>query len=185
MSRQATNARKRHGGQISEDEGLAGAGPRSRTRRRLVGAGPTLKQQPEAESMITARMPIMALTTEWSLGRNRPLDPRHVQKLSKRFIAEGGPKREATQNHLKVLVSGADVRRMMEQLGLSEADFDAVKVMADFSGWMAVNGERKAEVLAGQHRIQALEEFVQHARCGTEELWWPCKFYDRGKRSRG
>ncbi|KAG6047042.1 hypothetical protein E4U33_001134 [Claviceps sp. LM78 group G4] len=44
-----------------------------------------------------------------------------------------------------------------------------------------VNGQEQLELLAGHHRIRALEEWMKLANLGEKELWWPCKFYDRGK----
>ncbi|KAG6066654.1 hypothetical protein E4U32_005601 [Claviceps aff. humidiphila group G2b] len=52
--------------------------------------------------------------------------------------------------------------------------------MRDFTIWPEVNGREPLELLAGQHRIRALEEWVKDAKLGEGELWWPCKFYDRG-----
>ncbi|TWU71554.1 hypothetical protein ED733_003110 [Metarhizium rileyi] len=124
-------------------------------------------------------MPITALSTKWTLGENRPEDPRHVQRLKKRFLDEGGPKREAKGNHIVALCSGADVRRMLESIGLGETDFNAIEAMPDFSDWMLINGGRKAELVEGQHRIRALPEFAEEVGWGEEEMWWPCEFYDR------
>lgn len=53
--------------------------------------------------------------------------------------------------------------------------------MLDLTIWPDVNGREQLELLAGQHRIRALEEWVKLAKLGEEELWRPCKFYDEGK----
>ncbi len=140
---------------------------------------PTLDQE-DVKCVIAARMPIRALTTEWSLGRNRPVDARHVQRLSKRFLSEGGPKRDAKENHLKVLCSGDDLTKMLEAVGLTVTDASRGYTMPDFTDWLRVNGGRKAEVADGQHRLRGLEVFAKQAELGEEELWWPCDFYDRG-----
>ncbi|KAG6260245.1 hypothetical protein E4U47_000607, partial [Claviceps purpurea] len=50
--------------------------------------------------------------------------------------------------------------------------------MLDLTIWPDVNGREQLELLAGQHRIRALEEWVKLAKLGEEELWRPCKFYD-------
>lgn len=187
-----TEPRKRHREVItssSEDGGFDRPPVQEQTRKkRRNKAGPaTTLQQPEqlfAKCLTTARMPIAALTTKWSLGENRPEDPRHVQRLKKRFLDEGRPKREAKGNHVVALCSGADVRRMMGKIGVNETDFSTTEVMPDFSDWMSINGGRKAELVEGQHRIKALSEFAEKVGWGEEEMWWPCEFYDRGESSR-
>ncbi|KAG6107106.1 hypothetical protein E4U13_007084, partial [Claviceps humidiphila] len=127
-------------------------------------------------------MPIKLLTTTWSLGSNRSLDRRHVQKLKKAFVELGGPKRDLEEHHLKVLCTGAEVERMMKELGLQDGAKKA-EDMPDFTTWPDVNGQNPLELLAGQHRIGALEEWVKDAKLSEEELWWPCKFYDRDSMS--
>ncbi|KAG6076644.1 hypothetical protein E4U15_004999 [Claviceps sp. LM218 group G6] len=68
--------------------------------------------------------------------------------------------------------------------------------LLDTTIWPDVNGREQLELLAGHHRIRALEEWMKlaklgekelwwpckfFAKLGEKELWWPCKFYDRGK----
>lgn len=36
------------------------------------------------------------------------------------------------------------------------------------------------EVLAGQHRIAALREYVSDTESDPAELWWTCELYDQG-----
>ncbi|KAG6117729.1 hypothetical protein E4U12_001351, partial [Claviceps purpurea] len=115
-----------------------------------------------AKSIITARMPTKLLTSNWSLGTNRLLNRRHVQQLKKAFVQFSGPKRDPEEHHLKVLCKGAEAGGM-----------------PDFTKWADVNGPEQLELLAGQHRISALEEWVKEADLGEGELWWPCKFYDK------
>ncbi|KAG6095513.1 hypothetical protein E4U30_002423 [Claviceps sp. LM220 group G6] len=135
-----------------------------------------------AKSIITARMPTKLLTTNWSLGSNRLLNRRHLQQLKRAFVQFGGPKRDREEHHLKVLCTGAEVHRMMKQLGSQDGAKEA-EDMPDFTTWPDVNGRERLELLAGQHRIRALEEWVKDAKLGEEELWWPCKFYDRDSMS--
>ncbi|KAG6061252.1 hypothetical protein E4U32_003042 [Claviceps aff. humidiphila group G2b] len=135
-----------------------------------------------AKSIATARMPIKLLTTTWSLGSNRLLNRRHVQQLKRAFVQFGGPKRDPEEHHLKVLCTGAEVHRMMKQLGSQDGAKEA-EDMPDFTTWPDVNGRERLELLAGQHRIRALEEWVKDAKLSEEELWWPCKFYDRDSMS--
>ncbi|KAG6087191.1 hypothetical protein E4U15_008217, partial [Claviceps sp. LM218 group G6] len=111
-----------------------------------------------AKSIITARMPTKLLTTNWSLGSNRLLNRRHVQQLKRAFVQFGGPKRDHEEHHLKVLCTGAEVHRMMKQLGSQDGAKQA-EGMLDFTTWPDVNGRERLELLAGQHRIRALEEW--------------------------
>ncbi|KAG6105360.1 hypothetical protein E4U14_005156 [Claviceps sp. LM454 group G7] len=141
-------------------------------------AKPAAIELEDAKSMITARMPIELLSTTWTLGSNRPLDRRHVQRLRKAFVELGGPKRDLEEHHLRVLCTGAEVERMLKKLGLQDGAKQA-EGMPNFAMWPKVNGRAPLELLAGQHRIRALEEWVKVAKLGEEELWWPCKFYDR------
>ncbi len=134
-------------GLASEDEGL-NARERRRRRRLQIAEAPATLDHGGLNSVITARMPTRAMTMEWSLGENRPVDVRHVQRLSKRFLSEGGPKREAKENHLTVLCSGDDLRRMLEKLGLGGTDGSLGNVMPDFRDWLSVNDGRKVEVVA-------------------------------------
>ncbi|KAG6052516.1 hypothetical protein E4U16_007703 [Claviceps sp. LM84 group G4] len=53
--------------------------------------------------------------------------------------------------------------------------------LLDSTIWPDVNGREQLELLAGHHRIRALEEWMKLAKLGEKELWRPCKFYDRGK----
>ncbi|KAG6107107.1 hypothetical protein E4U13_007085, partial [Claviceps humidiphila] len=161
---------KRRRASVSDGEGGRNSAQSTAKRPAL---GPKLP-----ESIITARMPIKLLTTNWSLGFNQPLDPRHVQNLKKTFVELGGPKRELEEHHLKVLCTGAEVERVMKELDLPD-DTKQVEGLPDFTIWPEVNGREPLQLLAGQHRIRALEEWAKDAKLGEEELWWPCKFYDR------
>jgi hypothetical protein len=38
----------------------------------------------------------------------------------------------------------------------------------------------KPEVMAGQHRIEALRVYVKYTSYKPEDLWWVCEFYDKG-----
>ncbi|KAG6056375.1 hypothetical protein E4U32_005761 [Claviceps aff. humidiphila group G2b] len=174
-------SRKRRRESVSDGE----EGSNSAREERLSIRSVAKRQAPElrhAKSIVKARMPTKLLTSTWSLGSNRPLNRRHVQKLKKAFVELGGPKRDLEEHHLKVLCTGAEVERMMKELGLQDGAKEA-EDMPDFTTWPEVNGREPLELLAGQHRIRALEEWVKDAKLSEEELWWPCKFYDRDSMS--
>ncbi|PNP78574.1 hypothetical protein FNYG_08086 [Fusarium nygamai] len=125
-------------------------------------------------------MPIKALISTWSLGKNRRLDMKHVRNLCAIFT-QGRLNRRAEENHLLVLYSRADVSRMMEHLQRRElsAKPKASEELPFFDKWLYVNHDRPVEVMAGQHRIKALEAYVQETGANEEELWWTCEFYDK------
>ncbi|KAG6235653.1 hypothetical protein E4U24_008104 [Claviceps purpurea] len=91
-------------------------------------------------------MPTKLLTTTWSLGSNRLLNPHHVQKLKKAFVELGGPKRELEQHHLEVLCTGAQVKRMMKELEMQDGKKQA-EGMLDFTIWPNVNGREQLELV--------------------------------------
>ncbi|KAG6153862.1 hypothetical protein E4U35_000598 [Claviceps purpurea] len=170
-------SRKRRRESVSDGEEGSDSARQERHSVQSTAKRPAIELK-EAKSIITARMPIKLLSTTWSLGSNRLLDRRHVQKLRKAFVEFGGPKRDLEEHHLKVLCTGAEVERMLKELGLQDGAKQA-EGMPNFSMWSDVNGPAPLELLAGQHRIRALEEWVKDAKLGEEELWWPCKFYNR------
>lgn len=157
----------------------ASTGRQGQKRRKLVTGRSATLEQKEVTSLITARMPLHALTADWSRGKNRPVNMRHVQKLKRRFMGSG-LKREAPENYMHVLCGAEDVRLMMEHLGRAETDQHAGHEMLDFRDWKLVNGGVLAEILAGQHRKCTLEVYVKEAKLDEGELWWPCVLHTRG-----
>ncbi len=57
----------------------------------------TVRQQAEPYRIMTAKFPIDALTPSWGIGRNRPIDDKHVLRLCQIF-KEQGLQREAEEN---------------------------------------------------------------------------------------
>ncbi len=49
-----------------------------------------------------------------------------------------------------------------------------------FQDWPKVVGD-KAELIAGNHRVEALNKYLQLIGSGDEERWWVCDIYDKGK----
>ncbi|KAG6063608.1 hypothetical protein E4U16_000856, partial [Claviceps sp. LM84 group G4] len=170
------NSRKRRRESVSDDEEGSASARQERHSVQSTAKRPAIELE-NAKSIITARVPIELLSPTWSLGSNRPLDRRHAQKLRKAFVELGGPKRDLEEHHLKVLCKGAEVERMLKELGLQDGAKQA-EGMPNFAMWPDVNGRAPLELLAGQHRIHALKEWVKVSKLGEDELWWPCKFYD-------
>ncbi|KAG5964649.1 hypothetical protein E4U56_002129 [Claviceps arundinis] len=173
-----SESRKRRRESVSDGEEDSDSARQKRHSVQSTAKRPAMEMK-DAKSIITARMPIKLLSTTWTLGSNRLLDRRHVQKLRKAFVELGGPNRDLEEHHLKVLCTGAEVERMLKELGLQDGEKQAESIMPNFTMWPDVNGPAPLELLAGQHRIRALEEWVKVSKLGEEELWWPCKFYDR------
>lgn len=142
----------------------------------------SIRQQARRHRILTARMPTKALTSTWSLGKNRRLDVKHVRALCAIFT-QGGLNRKAEENHLLVLCSRADVSRMMEHLRRRSqvADSEAPEDVPFFEEWLSVNRGSLVEIMAGQHRVKALEAYVKETGATEGELWWTCEFYDKGK----
>lgn len=134
--------------------------------------------QAQRYHVLTAQMPIQALTSEWSLGQNRPIRAQHVEDLCKIF-KQGGLKRNSKENHILVLCSREDVGNMLQHVECEEAA-ETTGGMPNFAEWLIVNEGRRVEILAGQHRVEALKRYAEQTGAGDRELWWPCDFYDRG-----
>jgi hypothetical protein len=49
-----------------------------------------------------------------------------------------------------------------------------------FRNWADLNGDDKPELMAGQHRIEALKDYVKQTASDPSDLWWICEFYDKG-----
>lgn len=56
------------------------------------------------------------------------------------------------------------------------ADRDRV---LSFKNWAEVN-DKRPEVMAGQHRIEALQEYAKRTGADPDEQTWVCEIYDKG-----
>ncbi|KAF4474785.1 hypothetical protein CGGC5_v016501 [Colletotrichum fructicola Nara gc5] len=139
--------------------------------------------------LAVARMPIDVLDTAWSVGRNRPINAAHVQELLHAFRS-GGLERRAPENRITVLCSAEAVSLMQQDGGGIEGreeddgedgnDDNDSPCELSFLHWAEVSGG-KAEVMAGQHRIQALREYVKETGAPGSDLWWACELYDKDR----
>lgn len=141
--------------------------------RKQFEEGQTTLEQAEPYRILTARMPLDALTADWSLARNRPIQAKHVDALYTMF-QRGDMKRASYP--LAVLSTYSEVQCMLLAMGYDTTDTDD---MPSFDEWLPVNGH-PVELLDGQHRVAALKRLVSKTGAGKEELHWPCHFYDRG-----
>ncbi|KAL3290979.1 hypothetical protein RB213_002099 [Colletotrichum asianum] len=85
-----------------------------------------------------------------STSRNRRVKPGHVRELTEVFI-KGGLKRSAPENRLFVLYSA------------NESSVNKTKV----------------EVIAGQHQLYALQQYIKATGAPESDAWWTCELYDK------
>ncbi|UPK89904.1 hypothetical protein LCI18_000839 [Fusarium solani-melongenae] len=136
-------------------------------RKRCFKDEDSIREQARNHRILTAR-------------KNRRLDVKHMQTLCTIF-AQGGLNQKAEENHLLVLCSRADVSRMMDHLrrqGQPDS-LEASEELPFFKEWLSVNRGSLVEIMAGQHRVKALEAYVRKTGAAEEELWWTCELYDR------
>ncbi|KAL5371084.1 hypothetical protein DPSP01_014501 [Paraphaeosphaeria sporulosa] len=146
----------------------------------------------EAEQyrIATVRFPINALTSKWSSGANRPISKTHKRRLCQIF-KEVGVLRRDPDHRLQIACSRAHVEQMLEHLGQKrnevggaagtrEKSPDTDADYPSFEDWSSVVGEQeKAELIAGQHRLEALKELLETSGAQHAERWWVCNVYDR------
>jgi hypothetical protein len=124
-----------------------------------------------------AELPINLLTSSWSRSNNRPLDRNHVAHLCRSF-RQGNLARRAEENYIQVTCSAAAIDSIISTIAESYRHPDDHPVLS-FKHWAGVNDE-KPEVMAGQHRIEALRDYVKQTGSGSDDLWWTCEFYNKG-----
>ena len=130
--------------------------------------------------LVTAKFPIDALTPEWSLGVNRSINTQHKQRLYRNFIEQGVLRNEQV-NRLRIACTKVEVQQMLDYVGHGKEQ--SGEEWPFFKDWMVVNNGRKAELLAGNHRVEALKEYLQDGNL-EEERWWICDLYDKGKQTK-
>ena len=179
------------------DESEAGPSVPRRKRTPSKSARPTAnKQEPEEEGpddnetlregqsvreaareylLGVAKMPLSVMSTKWSNGQNRLINTDHVNEL-KASYAKIGVERTAEEHRLRVLCS----RAAFDKISEIERNNPSSTGEPSFLNWGRVN-KVKVEVMAGQHRIQALRLHAQEVGSDTpDQLWWMCELYDKG-----
>lgn len=152
---------------------------RAKAKRPRIQDAQSVRQQAVRYQLATAKMPLDALTCTWKNGINRQINRQHVSRLCRMF-RQGTLARQSEEHFLLVQCSSAAAQRMLDRQSEQEVAQKEGEVLA-FDDWLAVNGDEKAEVMAGQHRIEALREYVKETRSGSKDLWWPCILYDEGE----
>jgi hypothetical protein len=143
----------------------------------------SVREQAEPYRLATAKFPIEALTSVWKVGSNRQIDTKHIESLC-RIFKEQRLQREPEENHLRIACSQVEVQRMIDHLNPTGTLLPAY---LPFDDWMVVN-KTKAELMAGQHRVEALRLYLQHLSGKSkgdslekEHSWWICDIYDIGE----
>ncbi|GJN78664.1 hypothetical protein PLIIFM63780_002173 [Purpureocillium lilacinum] len=135
-----------------------GSTPAKAGRKRLEDVQTTLEQA-ELYRILTATMPVDALTADWSMGRskgsNRPIEEKHV-------------------NALYTIFQRGDMKRASYPLAVLSTQTEDLPA---FDNWLV--NRRPVELLDGQHRVAALKRLVSKTGADEQELHWPCHFYDR------
>jgi hypothetical protein len=136
----------------------------------------TTLQNAEEHIICTARLHVSTLTTAWSTGFNRPLHPKHLSNLLHIF-RQDGIQRTAKENRLRILCTPDQVDAITSTLPRAG---DHTGQPLDFTSWRVRSDVEKLEVLAGQHRIAALRQYVKELGLSHTEEWWTCDLYNRG-----
>ncbi|UPK91321.1 hypothetical protein LCI18_002256 [Fusarium solani-melongenae] len=142
----------------------------------------SVRRQAEPYRLATAQFPINLLTSSWSRGNNRPLDRNHVAHLCRSF-RQGILARRAEENYIQVTCSAAAVDSIISTIAGTDRHphhhHDLTKhPVLSFKHWADVNDE-KPELMAGQHRIEALRDYAKQTGSGSDDLWWICEFYNK------
>ncbi|KAL6355264.1 hypothetical protein LRP88_10850 [Fusarium phalaenopsidis] len=140
----------------------------------------SLRKQAEPYRLAVAELPIHLLHSAWSRGNNRPLDRNHVAHLCRSF-QNGGLARRAEQHYVQVSCSAAAVQKMIDAIPDADQSTaqDRRQHVLSFKNWADFNGDEKPELMAGQHRIEALKDYVKQTDSDSSDLWWICEFYDK------
>lgn len=149
----------------------------------------SIRELAEPHRLATVKFPIDGLSPIWSVGTNRPINESHKRKLCAIFEQQG-LHRHDVDNRLRVACSREDVEKMSEVLGLASVDGDVSLHLGGrqterpawpcFKDWMRVVG-KKAELMGGNHRVEALKELLSKSGGGEDERWWVCDLYDKGR----
>lgn len=160
------------------------ASPATQEEEPSFNGGQSVRQQAEAYELARVKLPLDAMTCQWEDGMNRAFVASHAAWLCSIFESTA-VEREAEENYLLVQCSTHGVQRMLSILSNDEKSRLATdkKTVVSFLQWLLVNPGISVEVLAGQHRIAALKEYARRRKVCSENLWWTCIIYMKGKRN--
>src|ERR1700754_3512927 len=148
----------------------------------------SIREEAEPYRLGTVKFPIDALSPVWSMGTNRLIDEAHKRKLCGLF-KDLGLRRADVGNRIRVVCSRDDVEKMKDAMGLAGEENNNMSRPLEgaqakepawpyFKEWMQIVG-KEAELIAGNHRVEALKEMLK-SDGGIDERWWVCDLYDKG-----
>jgi hypothetical protein len=169
-----------------EDDTLRSkAGPAKKKRVALKGRGEdglrdsaSISELAKPYLLAVGRLPLDVLDTTWITGQNRAIDTTHVRELREAFRINGLQRCEP-RNRLLCLCNADDVERVRCGDSSERVRGERQNDETDMLRWAEVNSG-SVEVMAGQHRIAALREFIRDSGSQADELWWTCELYDQG-----
>jgi hypothetical protein len=128
---------KRKGVNVSAE-----AGKRQRTAVKEMREADCVCDRAAPYLLVTVRFPIDSLTSEWSIGVNRPIDQAHKRRLRQVFNKAGVLRRDAS-HQLQVACSKAQVQQMLDHLkeeGLAQTTATAAESAEGDSKWPSFEG---------------------------------------------
>jgi hypothetical protein len=142
----------------------------------LVGSDAAIRELARPYLLATAKVPLDVLDFRWTLGNNRSINSKQVHALYDIF-SQQSLDREYDDHHIRGLCSRSEVDAITQHLQRAD-NAEPSQPWPSFLDWMAVN-ETQIELMAGQHRVEALREHVRRSNLKQEDLWWVCDIYDR------
>jgi hypothetical protein len=140
----------------------------------------TIEKRAEPFRLMTVKFPIDDVTPQWSMGSNRDVDAKHVRQLCQIFD-EHGLQRQDRTHRVRLLCEAKDVKAICDHLGIDVTPNDHSTDPPFFEGWSAFTSS-PAELLAGNHRIHALKEFLKQRKITDKnERWWVCDIFNKGE----
>ncbi|CAG9951122.1 unnamed protein product [Clonostachys rosea f. rosea IK726] len=158
-----------------EDDTLRKAGPAKKKRVALKGRGEdglrdsaSISELAKPYLLAVGRLPLDVLDTTWITGQNRAIDTTHVRELREAFRINGLQRCEP-RNRLLCLCNADDVERVRCGDSSERVRGERQNDETDILRWAEVNSG-SVEVMAGQHRIAALREFIRDSGSQADEL---------------
>ncbi|KAL3290675.1 hypothetical protein RB213_009693 [Colletotrichum asianum] len=170
---------KRKGG--GEDGSAAQSAPKRRLTKHIpFQESKSIQERAKPYLLAVSKLHVNIIDTTWSTSRNRRVKPGHIQELTEVFI-KGSLKRGAPENHLFILYSANEVHQIQQRTDGSNTaaqDDSNSNSEANFLNWSSVN-KTKVEVIAGQHQLYALQQYIKATGAPESDAWWTCELYDK------
>ncbi|KAF1951134.1 hypothetical protein CC80DRAFT_509011 [Byssothecium circinans] len=117
--------------------------------------------------LATAKFPIDQLTADWAIGQNRPINKAHKKRIHQLYNEVGVLRRDSS-HRLQVTCTKAQVDKMRNWLAENPAAENIQDNVPSFMDWAAA-GCQPAELMAGNHRVQALQDFLEETGRNSPE----------------